>query len=107
MGAILIHGCTKDDVYEWPTKPSTSIIVFSRVKASHYDCHHQLGYPFVPILWCLVSQYKLHIVSALLSSFHYKDRFCNKSLKFLFPQSTIVSFAPLQIIFYDVWTSPI
>ena len=34
MGAILIHGRTKDDIYEWLTKPSTSIIVFSNVKAS-------------------------------------------------------------------------
>ena len=36
-GAILLHGRTKDDVYEWQTKPSTSIITFFSVKASPSD----------------------------------------------------------------------
>ena len=106
-GAILIHGRTKDDFYEWPTKPSTSIIAFSSVKASPSDWHHRLGHPFEPILRHLVSQYKLHTVSALLSSFHCKDYFCNKSHKLPFSHSTIVSSATLQIIFSDVLTSPI
>ena len=35
-GAILIHNRTKDVVYEWPTKPSTSIIASSSVKTSPY-----------------------------------------------------------------------
>ena len=33
-GAILIHSRSKDLFYEWSTKPSTSIIAFSSVKAS-------------------------------------------------------------------------
>ena len=36
-GAILLHGRTKDNVYEWPTKSSTHIIVFFSVKASPFD----------------------------------------------------------------------
>ena len=106
MGAILIHGRTKDDVYEWLTKPSTSIIVFSSIKASSFDWHHRLGHLFEHILRHLVSHYKLHTLSAL-SSFHCKDCFCNKSHKLPFSQSTIVFSIPLKIIFYDVWTSPI
>ena len=51
MGAILLHGCTKDDVYEWLTKSSTPIIAFSNVKGTSSDWHHRLGYPFEPILW--------------------------------------------------------
>ena len=106
-GAILIHGRTKDGVYEWPTKPPTSIIAFSNVKASPFDWLHRLRHPYKPILQHLISHYKLHTVFALSSSFHYKDCFYNKSLKLPFSQSSIVSSAPLQIIFYDVWISPI
>ena len=105
--AILIHDHTKDGVYEWPTKPRTSIIAFSNVKASPFDWLHRLSHPSEPILQHVVSHYKLHTVSALSSSFHYKDCFYNKSHKLPFSQSSIVSSAPLQIIFYDVWTSPI
>ena len=82
-GAILIHGCTKDGVYELLTKPSTSIIAFSGVKASHSDWHHRLGHPSEPVLRHLVSHYKLHIVSALSSSFHRKDIFVIKVLSYL------------------------
>ena len=106
-GAILIHDHTKDSVYEWLTKPSTSIIAFSSVKASPSYWHHRLGHPTKPILRHLVSHYKLHTMSALSSSFHCKDYFCNKSHKLPFSQSTFVSSAQLQIIFSDVWTSPI
>ena len=85
--AILIHDRTKDGVYEWPTNPSTSIIEFSSVKALLFDWHHRLGHPSDPI--------------------HCNDCFCNKSHKLPFSQSTIVSSAPLHIIFFDVWTSSI
>ena len=100
--AILFHGCTKDDVYEWPTKSSTPIIAFFSVKVTPFDWHHRLGNPFEPILRHLVSNYKLHLAYTLSPSFHYKDCYCNKSHKLYFSQSTLVSFAPLQIIFSDV-----
>ena len=106
-GAILLHNCTKDGVYKWPTNSSTPIIVFSNVKATHYDWHHRLGHPSESILRHLVSNYKLYLTSTLLLSFHCKDCYCNKSHKLPFSQSTLVSFTPLQIIFYDVWASPI
>ena len=106
-GAILLHGLTKDDVYEWQTKPSTSIIMFFSVKASPSDWHHQLDHSSMHILWNLVSKYKLHSVSVWLPSFHCNDCLCNKIHKLPFSHSTIVSSAPLQIIFSDVWTSPI
>ena len=106
-GAILLHGCTKDDVYEWPTKPSTSIITFFGVKASHSDWHHRLGHHFMNIHWHLVSKYKLHSVYVWSPSFHCNDCLCNKIHKLPFSHSTIVSSAPFQIIFSDVWTSPI
>ena len=37
MRAILLHGRTKDGVYEWPTKSSSPIIAFSSVKATPSD----------------------------------------------------------------------
>ena len=106
-GAILLHSCTKDDIYEWLTKSSSPIIVFSSVKATPSDWHHRLGHPSEHILWHLISNYKLHLTSALLPLFHCKDYYCNKSHKLPFSQFTLVSFAYLQIIFSDVWTSPI
>ena len=103
-GAIHIDSCTKDGRL---TNPSTSIIVFSSVKASPSYGHHWLGCHSEPILRHLVSHYKLHTMSTLLSSFHCNDYFCNKSIKLPFSQSTIVSSAPLHIIFFDEWTSSI
>ena len=104
-GATRILSRTNDGIYEWPTKPSTSIIAFSSVKAFPSYWHHRLGHPFESILRNLVSHYKLHTMSALSSSFHCKGCFCDKSHKLPFSQSTIVSSTPLQIIFSDVWTS--
>ena len=101
--AILLQDCTND----WPTKPSTSIIALSSVKASPSDWHHRLGHPSESIIWHLVSKYKRHLVSALSSSFHCNDCYCNKSHKLHFSQSIFVSSAPLEIIFSDVWTSSI
>ena len=61
-GAILLHDHTKDGIHEWSTKPSTSIIAFSGVKASPSDWHHRLGHPSTHILRHFVSKYKLHSV---------------------------------------------
>ena len=65
MGALLLHDRTNDGIYECPTKPSTSIIVLSSVKASHYDWHYRLAHLSETILMHLASKYKLHLVSAL------------------------------------------
>ena len=62
MGAILLHDRTKDNIYEWTTKSSTHIIVFSYVKDIPYDWHHHIGYPSKPILQHFVSNYKLHLM---------------------------------------------
>ena len=94
-GAILLHGRTKDDVYEWPTNSSTPIIVFSSAKATPSELHHCLGHPSEPILWHLVSNYKLHLASALSPLFNCKDCYYNKSHKLPFSQFTLVSSAPL------------
>ena len=97
-GVILLHGYTKEGVYEWSTKYSTPIIAFSSVKATPFDWHHCLGHPFEPILWHLVSNYKLHLAFALSTSFHCNDCYCNKGHKLHFSRSTLVSSAPLQIL---------
>ena len=82
--SILLHDRTKGSIYEWPTKSSTPIITFSNVKATPYNWNHRLGHPSKPILRHLVSNYKLHLASALSPSFHYKDYYCNKSHKLPF-----------------------
>ena len=95
--AILLHGRTKDNVYERLTKSSTPIIVFSNVKVTHSDWHHFLGHHVEPTLWPLVSNYKLQLASALSPSFHCKDCYCNKSHKLSFSQSTLVSSSPCKL----------
>ncbi|PKA62506.1 Retrovirus-related Pol polyprotein from transposon TNT 1-94 [Apostasia shenzhenica] len=81
----------------------TSFHVKDSVKTSPAEWHHRLGYPSESILRHIASTFSL----AVSKISHCKDCYCNKSHKLSFFQSTIVSHTPLQIIFSDVWTSPI
>ncbi|WKA01920.1 hypothetical protein VitviT2T_020169 [Vitis vinifera] len=108
-GAILLKGHTKDGVYEWsvsssPTAPS---VAFSSVKTSSSEWHRRLGHHAFPILKHIVSHYQLDLFSSLISDFLRNACHCNKSHKLPFSTSTIVSSQPLEIIFFDVWTSPV
>jgi histone deacetylase 1/2 len=108
-GAILLKGQTKDGVYEWPVPSSLSspLVAFSSVKTSSSAWHHRLGHPAFSILQHIISHYQLDLSSSLISDFLCNACHCNKSHKLPFSTSTIVSSQPLEIIFTDVWTSPI
>lgn len=104
-GTTLLRGSTKDGVYEWPI--SSPLLAFSSLKASSFEWHHRLGHPAFPILKHIISNNKLGLSSTLSSEYSCNACLSNKSHKLSFSTSTIVSFQPLEIVFSDVWTSPI
>ena len=104
-GTILLRGQTRDGVYEWPT--SSPFLAFSAVKPTAFEWHHRLGHPAFSILKYIVSSYQLNVSSPLSSNHSCNACQCNKSHKLPFSKSTIVTHRPLEIIFSDVWTSPI
>ncbi|KAL6334026.1 hypothetical protein AAG906_000080 [Vitis piasezkii] len=108
-GEILLKGHTKDGVYEWQISFSSTapLVVFSSVKTSSFEWHHRLGHLAFLILKHIVSHYQLDLSSSLISDFLCNACHCNKSHKLPFSTSTVVSSQPLEIIFSDVWTSPV
>ena len=103
--AILLTGKAKDGVYEWPT--STPLLAFSSIKTTSLAWHHRLGHPILSILQHVISKHDLDLSSSSFSKFSCDACHCNKSHKLSFSTSTITFTRPLQIIFSDVWTSPI
>lgn len=102
-GARLLTGPTKNGVYELPS--SSSIIAFPSFKASAIDWHHRLGHPASPILKFLVSSFNLNVSSDF--SFNCDACQCNKSHKLPFNQNSLRSQSPLELIYTDLWTSPV
>ena len=108
-GATLLKGKTKDGVYEWPssTPIHSPLLAFSSVKTTSSQWHHRLGHPASPILQHILSHYQINSSTSLSSDFLCNTCYCNKSHELSFSNSSIVSSRPLQIIFSDVWTSPV
>ena len=109
-GEPLVQGITKDGVYEWPAIKSSSsppIIAFSSTKTTSSNWHHRLGHPAFPILKHVIFEFQLNISSPLSKELVCNACCCNKSHKLPFSTSSLQSSRPLEIIFSDVWTSPI
>ncbi|KAI4347888.1 hypothetical protein L6164_008664 [Bauhinia variegata] len=102
-GAQLIQGPTRHGIYEWPSP--APILAFSSVKASALAWHHRLGHPSLSTFKNIVSNFRLHVSSDF--SFNCNSCHCNKSHKLPFSQSTLISNAPLDLIYTDLWTSPL
>jgi hypothetical protein len=104
---ILLQGGIKDGVYEWPVATSSTppILAFSAVKTTMSIWHQRLGHPASTIL--------KHIMSVNHLNFSSQKNFCcnaclsNKSHKLPFSVSTLLTTRPLQVVFSNVWTSPI
>ena len=95
-------------MYEWPTsKPESPILAFSTAKTTPTNWHHRLGHPAPPILQHIISTSSLESSSSFTKDFSCNACLCNKSHKLPFSTSSLVSTHPLQIIFSDVWTSPV
>ena len=108
-GAILFQGSVKDGVYEWPAfRPqSPPLLAFSTTKTTSAIWHSRLGHPAFPILKHVLTHSHLASSASITSDFYCNACLCNKSHKLPFSTSTLVSTNPLQIVFSDVWTSPI
>lgn len=103
---ILLQGHSKSGIYALhlnifsPRSPVCHVSLYSAI-----DWHHRLGHPSLSILKHINSVFNLSISST--SPFHCNACDCNKSRKLPFSQSTIDSHGPLDVIYSDVWTSPI
>ena len=109
-GARLLQGRTRNGVYEWPShaqREPPSKIALSCVKATLPDWHHRLGHPSSKIISHLVSSQAFSILSSNKSSVACNACKCNKTHKLLFSVSTVCSSKPLEVIYSDVWSSPI
>ncbi|KAL6328776.1 hypothetical protein AAG906_003793 [Vitis piasezkii] len=108
-GAILLQGRTKDGVYEWPlsTTQSRPLIAFSSVKTTLSEWHHRLGHPSLSIFKNIMSSFHLDVSRPSNFNFNCNSCQCNKSHKLPFSTSTLSTSSPLEVIFTDIWTSPV
>lgn len=102
-GTIIFQGQSKFGVYEWNLQSKSSAPTVHAALLSPLDWHHRLGHP---------SQSKFKQISSLFNfsipnSFYCNSCHCNKSHKLPFSNSSLTSNGPLDIIFSDVWCSPI
>ncbi|KAJ9550514.1 LOW QUALITY PROTEIN: hypothetical protein OSB04_014559 [Centaurea solstitialis] len=91
-GAPLLTGPTKDGVYYWPasiTSPQANVLTKKDV-----DLHHRFGHPSFNVLKQLVPFLNISTI---------KDF----PVKLPFGTSSLTTSAPLEVIFSDVWSSPI
>ncbi|KAL1209241.1 Retrovirus-related Pol polyprotein from transposon RE1 [Cardamine amara subsp. amara] len=108
-GIPLLQGQTKGDLYEWPTSNSviSSFFASSQPKSTLSSWHHRLGHPSLSIVKNIGSRFSLSCSDSRASHLFCSDCSRNKSHRLPFYASTVVSTRPLEIIFSDVWTSPI
>jgi len=103
-GEIRAKGKTKNGVYEWSCVVTPH--AFSSLKTAPINWHLRLGHPAVSVLKTILSKHNLNS-SSVSKDFVCNACHCNKSHKLPFSVSTLTSHKPLEIIFSDVWTSPI
>lgn len=108
-GVPLIQGKTSGELYEWPVQPSTITSFFASPspKPSLSQWHSLLGHPSSQILKSIVSAFSLPYFQSDSQHMFCTDCAINKSHKFPFAQTSISSTRPLEIIFTDLWTSPV
>ena len=108
-GVPLIQGKTKDELYEWPTQPSTFHAFFasSNPTITLSDWHFRLGHPAASILKSVVSNFSLPCTKSVTQNTLCSDCAINKSHKLPFFQNTITSSRPLEYVYTDLWSSPI
>ena len=101
-GQTTYNGSCVDGLYLWP---ANSPSVHSVCTTSSASWHHRLGHPSTSIFTFIQQHFSL-------GSPKFQQSDCNscqisKSHKLPFHESTLKSSYPLEIIFSDVWTSPI
>lgn len=108
-GTQLIQGRAKEKLYEWPTLTSVPKAMFTSPspKATLSSWHSRLGHPSISILNKTISKFYLPISSLSSKTMSCSDCLINKSHKLSFSTSSITSTRPLEVVFSDVWSSPI
>lgn len=106
-GVLLLRGPRINGLYIWPARARSQHLpsALLPVKQSLPIWHARLGHPSSKILQAVVSNHNL----AVCRSFDFSCNSCRciKSLKLPFSESTLHSAAPLELLFSDVWTSPV
>lgn len=102
-GGTLIKGPTRNGVYELHVPKSINSC--SSVKSSAINWHHRLGHPSFSTFKILVSDFNLDVSS--IFPFNCNSCQCNKSHKLPFNKSTLISKAPLDLVYTDLWTCPV
>lgn len=96
-GAPLLNGPTTHGVYKLTSTPTASVATTITNSAPLW--HHKLGHPSISILKSLASRFNINVYD--FNSFNSCDACqCNRSHKLPFHQSTIRSYAPLDVILY-------
>ena len=108
-GATLLIDNSKDGVYKWLTihEKSKPLLIFASIKASTSNWHHHLGHPSTKVLSHLMSSQLIHLSFTSIRNFSYNSCHCNKSHKLHFFASSPTSTSSLQLLYSDVWCSPV
>ena len=107
-GTPVLTAPANGNVYEWPPgQPRTPLALTTTTSSSSLDWHHRLGHPAFPVLQKISSSFSPGFSCRNLNSSHCNACSINKSHKLPFHDTSISSSRPLQVIFSDVWSSPI
>ena len=100
---------SKEKLYEWPVMNfvPAAMFVSPSLKATLSSWHSRLGHPSIAILNKTLSKFSLPVSQLSSNTLSCSDCLINKSHKLSFSTSSITSTRPLEIIFSDVWSSPI
>ena len=99
--STLLTGPARDGVYHWPVCPVAPLALATT--NNHVDWHHRLGHPSLSILNKLMSS--LNLSSCSFSNCNSCS--INKSHKLPFGASSLTTIFALEVIFSDVWSSPV
>jgi hypothetical protein len=106
---LLLEGKCRNGLYPIPSAawsphlhpPNKSVLSATRPTMARW--HHRLGHASSSIVYCVVSQNKLSFSEDKLDQSVCDACQQAKSHHLPFPKSSIVSKAPLELVFSDVW----
>lgn len=109
-GALCLEDKPDKGTYQWPKAPGSnppSLSFASVTTTTLPDWHSRLGHPATSILQTMISKFHLPLASKDLRNKPCNACSINKMHKLPFSVSTLTSSSPLEIVFSDVWTSPL
>lgn len=108
-GVPLLQGQTTEELYEWPVTPSTIHSIFDSPspKKTCSRWHARLEHPSASILNSVISHFKLLLLFSTKKKCLAPIVLLIRAINSFFSKSSITSNRLLQIIFSDLWSSPI